>query len=281
MVIVMMRKGDRRALCQVCRCCLWYDLDQGCKSPNTYKLHPRSFTSTATIAMPSPFVLPPSPDGETFLTPPTTPMPPEILMKPSLSRKNSRPSNLHLSNTSTEWTPDVILDPQVSPEFGLESSSAARPSNTPSITNGGAPRAAEPRSQVTPPYLPPRMEQPTRSPCFIHSHLNNSASLTDWLKAKRAQEAAARKKRPHQLSTDGMVYGEDEAEEAFSGSLTAQLAETAVGVREMSKQLGASASLRPLSPNSFAHLFPLITANRTRKSSFHHSTCPHCHKSPR
>ena len=173
-------------------------------------------------------------------------------MKPSLSRKNSRPSSLHLSNTSTEWTAGIILDPQVSPECGLEPSPTARPSNVPSITNGGIPRTAEPRSQVTPPHLPPRMDQPTRSPCFIHSHLNNSASLTDWLKAKRAQEAAARKQRPHQLSMDGIVYDEDEDEEAFGGSLTAQLAETAVGVREMSKQLGTFASLRSFPPRVFA-----------------------------
>lgn len=32
----------------------------------------------------------------------------------------------------------------------------------------------------------------------------------------------------------------DEDDEEYSGSLTRQLAETAVGVREMSKQLGAS-----------------------------------------
>lgn len=81
------------------------------------------------------------------------------------------------------------------------------------------------------------MEQPTRSPCFIHSHLNNSASLSEWLKAKRLQEAAGKKKRPHQLSVDETVYDKDEEKE-YAGSLTARLAETAVGVREMSKQLG-------------------------------------------
>jgi len=43
---------------------------------------------------------------------------------------------------------------------------------------------------------------------------------------------------------DGIVDDGDEDEEAFGGSLTAQLAETAVGVREMSKQLGTSTSLR-------------------------------------
>jgi len=51
---------------------------------------------------------------------------------------------------------------------------------------------------------------------------------------------------------DGIVYDEDEDEEAFGGSLTAQLAETAVGVREMSKQLGTSAFPRSLPPKAFA-----------------------------
>jgi len=64
------------------------------------------------------------------------------------------------------------------------------------------------------------------------------------------QEAAAKGNQPHQLSTDGTAYydgeDDDEDEEEYAGSLTAQLAETAVSVREMSKQLGTSASLRLL-----------------------------------
>lgn len=64
------------------------------------------------------------------------------------------------------------------------------------------------------------------------------------------QEAAAKKNQPHQLSTEGATYydgeDDDEDEEEYAGSLTAQLAETAVSVREMSKQLGTSASLRLL-----------------------------------
>lgn len=57
------------------------------------------------------------------------------------------------------------------------------------------------------------------------------------------QEATAKEKRPHQLSIDGMSHDEDDEEE-YAGTLTAQLAETAVGVREMSKQLGAFAFVR-------------------------------------
>lgn len=54
------------------------------------------------------------------------------------------------------------------------------------------------------------------------------------------QEATTKEKRPHQLSIDGMSYDEDDEEE-YAATLTAQLAETAVSVREMSKQLGAFA----------------------------------------
>jgi NAD+ kinase len=151
-----------------------------------------------------------------------------------LSRRNSRPSNLRISDAGAEWKSGIILDPQASPEYRRDPTPTSRRSNSSPIVNGG-----EPRPQMAPSHLPPRMEQPTRSPCFIHSHLNNSASLTDWLRAKRLQEAAAKKKRPHQLSGDGTVYDDDDDDGEYTGSLTAQLAETAVSVREMSKQLGA------------------------------------------
>lgn len=44
----------------------------------------------------------------------------------------------------------------------------------------------------------------------------------------------------HSLSTSSSDPEYDDDEEEYSSSLTRQLAETAVGVREMSKQLGAS-----------------------------------------
>lgn len=99
------------------------------------------------------------------------------------------------------------------------------------------------------------------SPCFVHSHLDKSASLTDWLKtrsaadqliigdlgvAKSLQHSASAKLHisngasafsrpgPDRVSSRESDIEEDE----FVGSLTKQLAETAVGVREMSKQLG-------------------------------------------
>jgi hypothetical protein len=96
------------------------------------------------------------------------------------------------------------------------------------------------------------------------------------------QEDAAKKKRPHQLSLDEIThYDEDEDEEEYAGTLTAQLAETAVSVREMSKQLGTSASLRLLPLKAFAYGCASIMTNRTRASSFHHPACPYCHESSR
>ncbi|TFK44568.1 ATP-NAD kinase-like domain-containing protein [Crucibulum laeve] len=96
------------------------------------------------------------------------------------------------------------------------------------------------------------------SPCFVHSHLDKGASLNDWLRnkhqadntdvgvAKSLQRLTGGRVHNHQPpyspfstasnSTNSVI--DSDGEEEFVGSLTKQLAETAVGVREMSKQLG-------------------------------------------
>jgi len=99
------------------------------------------------------------------------------------------------------------------------------------------------------------------SPCFVHSHLDKNASLTDWLKTRSAAgqliigDLGVAKSLQHSASaklhiTNGVSAfsrpgpdrvssrESDVEEDEFVGSLTKQLAETAVGVREMSKQLG-------------------------------------------
>ncbi|KAF9222613.1 ATP-NAD kinase [Gyrodon lividus] len=102
---------------------------------------------------------------------------------------------------------------------------------------------------------------PDKSPCFVHSHLDKGASLQDWLHAKEREVlgtdvgVARSLQQPHRPRHHGdntvatpvelpcsdgathMLSGNDE-DDPHSGSLTRQLAETAVGVREMSKQLG-------------------------------------------
>lgn len=124
--------------------------------------------------------------------------------------------------------------------------------------------------------LQPQYQPPLTSPCFVHSFLDKGASLTDWLNIKKSkmmgvphpitsQSAPPQsnqtqfEKHPHHhhhllphvqaphpaiplpppVSPPGSSPDSD-LEDEDGASLTRQLAETAVGVREMSKQLGKS-----------------------------------------
>lgn len=96
------------------------------------------------------------------------------------------------------------------------------------------------------------------SPCFVHSHLDKGASLSEWLRNKQhaligiGDVGVAKSLQ----TTNGNAYTaqvsppttasieSDEDEDGFTSSLTKQLAETAIGVREMSKQLGQCLRLR-------------------------------------
>lgn len=105
----------------------------------------------------------------------------------------------------------------------------------------------------------------TMSPCFVHSNLDKGASFSEWLNTSnglppinvaRALQPTSPHKSPsrrYRKLDNGQVivipYEDEEHEHVFdvsdyedddgNGSLTKRLAETAVGVREMSKQLGA------------------------------------------
>jgi NAD+ kinase len=87
---------------------------------------------------------------------------------------------------------------------------------------------------------------PDSSPCFVHSHLDKGTLLSDWLRNKHnvvessdvgVAKSLQRLTSPAQSDFKSGHDSNDENE--FFGSLTKQLADTAVGVREMSKQLGA------------------------------------------
>lgn len=108
-------------------------------------------------------------------------------------------------------------------------------------------------------------QSPTMSPCFVHSNLDKGASFSEWLNTSngfprinvaRALKPTSPHKSPsrrYRKLDNGQVivipYEDEEHEHVFdvsdyedddgNGSLTKRLAETAVGVREMSKQLGA------------------------------------------
>ncbi|KDN46418.1 hypothetical protein RSAG8_04362, partial [Rhizoctonia solani AG-8 WAC10335] len=88
---------------------------------------------------------------------------------------------------------------------------------------------------LTPSPLPKAIQGALKSPCFVHSLLDKGASLSDWLKHQPPQSPHPMPSPPVSGSSSELDY---EDEEEYSSSLTRQLAETAVGVREMSKQLG-------------------------------------------
>jgi NAD+ kinase len=91
-----------------------------------------------------------------------------------------------------------------------------------------------------------------KSPCFVHSHLDKGASLQDWLAKDNevlgSEVGVAKALQPHHRPQhhvelpcpDGSSHAlsENDDSDTYGGNLTKQLAETAAGVREMSKQLG-------------------------------------------
>ena len=259
-----------------------------------------------------------SPDLDVFTTPPTTPMtsepPNEAILRPSLSRSTSRPSNLNISNTTGDFKPDILLEsqsppsvpsdkfsaPATTPQFGLTAESENGQPKTPpsdssdhnsppaSSTNTTTDSTLKNRALLTPQEPPTlasmprshtRSHSPTMSPCFVHSNLNKGASFSEWLqtsngfpsridispilKPKAAEWPQAPPRRYRTLDNGQVIpipYEDDKVENVFdasdydyedddgSASLTKQLADTAVGVREMSKQLGASLQTRSTFP---------------------------------
>lgn len=203
-----------------------------------------------------------SPDAEVFSTPPSTPGYP-ITLPPSLSRRNSRPSTLQIDRSHPDWNPDVVLEEQ-SPDSG--NPKAMR-------QNGHHPNGQSPLVSVNATAITRQSSTPPsatmHSPCFVHSHLDKGASLADWLRIRQQQQNGSNlgvlhashqnKDEYHSLQHPskqifGVQYPEnntskvvlevvDDEGDDYAGSFTRQLAETAVGVREMSKQLGMSLSL--------------------------------------
>lgn len=197
-------------------------------------------------------LLSPDPERETFSTPPTTPniQSGKTIVAPSLARRSSRPSSLHIDPKQSDWNPDIELW-STSPDLSRK-------------TNGNPPAIVQDRTVLPKDSLshqmPPSHKSLT-SPCFVHSHLDKGAHLTDWLKnkqpfvdngdvgvAKNLQHVGSPVQSstftPH--TTTFGTYHHDGDDDEFVGNLTKRLAETAVGVREMSKQLGML--LSPLYP---------------------------------
>lgn len=183
-----------------------------------------------------------SPDADTFSTPPTSPF--DGSMRPSLSRKSSRPSSLRLDSTRTEWLNNIVLETS-----GAANGHILTGNETMTPTS-----VASSYSRMDPSSSNGAPHQPMHSPCFVHSHLDKGASLTEWLRNKQTalipEVGVARSLQrngingsDHQISppssaSSSVISSSNDESDDYGASLTKQLAETAVGVREMSKQLG-------------------------------------------
>lgn len=190
-------------------------------------------------------------DQDHFSTPPSTPFPhPDPKIAPSLSRRTSRPTSLHLGNSSnSEWNPDVVLD-EASPEARKSFANRALGPSEVHRDSTSTPTTSVPSTTVQHLQRQHAREQPMLSPCFVHSHLDKGVSLTDWLRTRQnnlndgVSSGSSLSSAGYSLSSSssgtGSTVDSPDEDEDFSSSLTKQLAETAVGVREMSKQLGWS-----------------------------------------
>ena len=249
-------------------------------------------------------------DGEIYSTPPTSPSPednislemfPDHTIRPSLSRRNSRnrppiwPS-LSPLQTDIAWNHDFAVE-QPSPAKNVHWLSHQSPkscngailpitqlesplSSPSSISTAGS--SQRPAMNIDP-------QVPKKSPCFIHSHLDKVASLQDSLceKAKDAsgidlgvakslQRTKLREQTLHTSSLqcpegpDSAIFGSED-EDNHGQSLTRQLAETAMGVRELSRELG--------NPFEHSHLSCfLIFPCRSSADTDQYTKCPHCDK---
>lgn len=233
--------------------------------------------------------IPGTPDSETFSTPPSTPGPTSISEASFIqsSRMPNKLASLQIDHKPSDWTPDIEL--QISPDDTRKANGGPSPAPL-SRDYTVVPQGAKPHH--LPPPLPSKLL--VNSPCFVHSHLDKSAHLTDWLKNKHnAENHDVGVARSLQLppaptlapAAGGLANGygyeaafsDDEDENEFHGSITKRLAETAVGVREMSKQLGVySLCIRP-----HLNTDALIPLGRPCASAVEHPECTDCHQGPR
>jgi NAD+ kinase len=179
-----------------------------------------------------------NPDTEFFSTPPSTPVAVGQPMHiPESWRNNTtRPSLQIDAGGRSDWNPDIELSttsPPLTKTNGIQT--APSMAQDPTIVQ-------EPPS-VTPPS-DSQNHKLINSPCFVHSHLDKGTLLSDWLRNKHHVECSdvgVAKSLQHLNSpaqSDFKSGNDSNDENEFIGSLTKQLADTAVGVREMSKQLG-------------------------------------------
>ncbi|KAG1844169.1 ATP-NAD kinase-like domain-containing protein [Suillus subalutaceus] len=191
-----------------------------------------------------------SEEVETYSTPPTSPadgraygMATENVIRPSLSRKNKQQSPSGAKAVAQRISPGDNPTTLVRRDFFVPPPSIESPRSISSSSLSCSPSSLLP------------MPMSAKSPCFVHSHLDKGASLQDWLEVHSkdnevlgsdvgvAKALQQHHRPPHHVELpcpDGgsHAFSENDDSDTYGGNLTRQLAETAVGVREMSKQLG-------------------------------------------
>ncbi|KAH0827573.1 hypothetical protein J3R83DRAFT_4296 [Lanmaoa asiatica] len=201
-------------------------------------------------------------------------LPTESVIRPSLSRRGSRlsiVSSLPCLQTNITWDRDIVIEQRSSANLvGNKTIATPPPTIADTITHQPATSASNttpvsisssPSSFGSIPLFMDSSHLPRKSPCFVHSHLDKGALLQDWLHAKESevlgtdvgvarslqqprqhhqgnQEVSPPVELPCRDGATHILSGSEDDDDLHSGSLTRQLAETAVGVREMSKQLG-------------------------------------------
>lgn len=236
-------------------------------------------------------------DSEVYSTPPTSPIPeddmnlemfPDNVVRPSLSRRESqnRPSiwpPLSPLRTDLAWNHDFAVE-QPSPVKSVHRLNQSPKSYAFPITHLESPLSSSSSSSVSTSSqhltMNANMQALKRSPCFIHSHLDKVAYLQDSLREKEkdirgidlgvAKSLQRSKPREQALQSPSLQYldgsGTDD-EDSLGGNLTRQLAETAMGVRELSRQLGNSFSvvIHPIG----------LPLHRSSADTDQYTKCPH------
>ncbi|KAG9018673.1 hypothetical protein FRB90_010588, partial [Tulasnella sp. 427] len=204
-------------------------------------------------------------DPSMYSTPPTSPSVFKILQQqssssqpqhPGLPRRSSRPQTIQIAKSQGPPVQVAIDSPAatntLSPNDHQPHPSSSSPLDPMSSEDTTGAATVVPDHHGRAPVLP-------KSPCFVHSLLDKGASLTDWLKSStptydskpKTQDDESRhgsttsytgsptpSDSSNSLGFQTSSPTEYDEEEDGAASLTRQLAATAVGVREMSKQLG-------------------------------------------
>lgn len=156
-------------------------------------------------------------------------------------RRGHSPSPLHARNAAPTNAPPVSILQELEDTSNVETPRVPpaspllrddRKLGAPDPSTGRAIASAIPKSAGLDTHLSSPL---LKSPCFVHSHLDASVSLAQFIQRKRYDE---NNKPSRKDAVPEQSQNQVDDEDGHGNSLTSQLAETAIGVREMSKQLG-------------------------------------------